>query len=62
MQHNPYGPDEKYIKRPLDCFLSLFALVTLFPIIGVIAILVRIKLGFPTVSYTHLTLPTTSRV
>lgn len=47
MQHNPYGPYEKYIKRPLDCFLSLFALVTLFPIIGVIAILVRIKLGFP---------------
>lgn len=45
--HKPYGPYEKYIKRPLDCVLASMALIVLFPVIGVIAILVRIKLGSP---------------
>lgn len=38
---------EKYIKRPQDFVLSLIALLLLSPILLVIAILVRIKLGSP---------------
>ncbi|MBQ3796618.1 MAG: sugar transferase [Butyrivibrio sp.] len=41
------GPYEKFIKRPLDFLLSLFALIVLSPILLVTAILVRIKLGSP---------------
>ena len=47
MQHTPYGPYERFIKRPLDFLLSLFALTVLSPILIVIAILVRMKLGSP---------------
>lgn len=46
-KHKPYGSYEKYIKRPLDCILSGVALVLLSPILGIIAILVRCKLGSP---------------
>lgn len=45
--HKPYGPYERFFKRPLDCFLSVIALVFLFPIIVFVALLVRIKLGSP---------------
>ena len=38
-KHKPYGLYEKYIKRPQDFLLSLFAFVVLSPV---------------TVSYTHL--------
>ncbi len=38
---------EKFIKRPQDLILSLIALVILSPILLLIAILVRIKLGSP---------------
>ena len=31
MQHKYYGPYEKYIKRPLDCFLATCAFVVLSP-------------------------------
>lgn len=37
----------KYIKRLLDIILSLFAIVILFPVLLILAILVRIKLGSP---------------
>lgn len=37
----------KYIKRLLDFILSLFAIIGLSPILLVVAILVRIKLGSP---------------
>lgn len=47
MQHKPYGPYEKYIKRPLDCLLSGLAIVILSPVMLVTAFLVRIKLGTP---------------
>lgn len=43
------GPYEKYIKRPLDFLLSLISLMVLSPLILIIAILVRIKLGKPVV-------------
>lgn len=46
-KHKPYGPYEKYIKRPLDCILSSMALIVLSPVIGVTALLVRTKLGSP---------------
>ena len=49
MRHRPYGPYEKYIKRPLDCVLAAFALLILSPLLGVVALLVRVKLGAPVI-------------
>ena len=46
-KHKAYGIYEKYIKRVLDFWLSLIALVLLSPILGITAILVRTKLGSP---------------
>ncbi len=43
--HKPFGPYERFVKRPLDCVLATTALVVLSPIIVVTAILVRTKLG-----------------
>ena len=45
--HHPYGKYEKYMKRPLDAFLSTGALIVFSPIMIITAILVRIKLGSP---------------
>ncbi len=45
--HEPYGPYEKFIKAPLDCFLATCAVIVLFPVLGIIALLVRRKLGCP---------------
>ena len=45
--HKPYGPYEKYIKRPLDAFLATGALIVFSPILLITAILVRVKLGSP---------------
>lgn len=45
--HKPYGVYERFIKRPLDCFLATFALIVLAPVLCVIALLVRINLGSP---------------
>ncbi len=47
MSHKPFGPYERFFKRPLDCFLAGLALIILSPLIGVTALLVRIKLGSP---------------
>lgn len=38
---------EQYVKRPLDCVLSMGAFAVLSPIMGVTALLVRTKLGLP---------------
>lgn len=46
-KHKPYGPYEKYIKRLMDCFLSVLAIIILSPILFLIAILIKIKLGSP---------------
>ena len=46
-KHKPYGPDEKYIKRPQDFLCALAATIVLSPVMGVTAILVRTKLGTP---------------
>ena len=45
--HEPYGPYEKYIKRPQDFLCALAATIVLSPVMLVTAILVRIKLGTP---------------
>ncbi len=47
MQHKPYGPYERFVKRPLDLLLSSTTLVILSPIMAITAILVRKKLGSP---------------
>lgn len=47
MNHKPYGIYEKYIKRPLDFVIALFALVALAPVFALVAILVKTKLGSP---------------
>lgn len=46
-KHKPYGPYERFLKRPMDCFLATCALVVLSPVFGITAILVRKKLGSP---------------
>lgn len=46
-QHKPYGLYEKYIKRPLDVFLAILAIIILSPVLLITAILVRFKLGSP---------------
>ena len=38
---------EKYIKLPQDIFLAAMALLVLSPVLLVVAILVRVKLGYP---------------
>lgn len=45
--HQPYGLYEKYIKRPMDAFLSSGALIVLSPVLLVTAALVRFRLGTP---------------
>ena len=45
--HKLFGPYERFIKRFLGAFLSTGALIVLSPILLVIAILVRVKLGSP---------------
>lgn len=43
------GVYEKYIKRPLDFLLSLIAIIILSPLLLIVAILVRVKLGSPVI-------------
>ena len=47
MTHKPYGPYEKYLKRPQDFLCALLATIVLSPIILITAILVAVKLGRP---------------
>lgn len=47
LQHKPYGVYERFVKRPLDCFLSTGALIVFSPILAVTAFLVKTKLGSP---------------
>ena len=47
--HKPYGIYEKYIKRPLDFILAFGAMIVLSPVLGILAILVKIKLGSPVI-------------
>lgn len=47
MKHKPYGLYEAYIKRIQDFICALIAMILLSPILLVVAILVRKKLGSP---------------
>ena len=47
MLHKPYGLYERLFKRPLDAFLATVALIVLSPVLLVVCIIVRIKLGTP---------------
>lgn len=47
MNHKPYGPYERFIKRPQDFLCALLATIVLSPVMLITAILVRIKLGSP---------------
>lgn len=48
-KHKPYGPYEKFIKRPLDVICALLALIVFCWLYGIVAILVRVKLGSPVI-------------
>lgn len=45
--HKMHGPYERFVKRPLDAFLSTGALIVLSPVLLVTGLLVGIKLGSP---------------
>lgn len=45
--HKPYGPYEKYIKRPLDILCAAAALLVFWWLYLIVAVLVRVKLGSP---------------
>jgi lipopolysaccharide/colanic/teichoic acid biosynthesis glycosyltransferase len=47
MKHKPYGLYEAYIKRIQDFICALMAVIILSPILLIVAILVRTKLGSP---------------
>ncbi len=47
MNHKMYGPYERFIKRPQDFLCALLATILLSPILAIVAILVRVKLGSP---------------
>lgn len=48
-QHKPYGPYEKYFKRPIDIICALLAIIVFSWLYIIIAIMVRVKLGSPVV-------------
>ena len=48
-EHSPYGPYEKYVKRPMDFFLSVVAIIVLSPVFLITAFLVRVNLGSPVI-------------
>lgn len=49
IQGHKAGFYEKYIKRPQDFILALFALILLSPLMGALAILVAVRMGTPVV-------------
>ena len=49
MEKHKKGFYEKFIKRPQDFLLALMALIVLSPVMLVVAVLVRIKLGSPVI-------------
>ena len=46
-QHKPYGPYERYFKRPIDIVCALFAIIVFSWLYIIVAILVRVNLGAP---------------
>lgn len=46
-KHMPYGPYERFFKRPIDKICSLLAIIVFSWLYIIVAILVRVKLGSP---------------
>lgn len=46
-KHQPYGPYERFFKRPIDIFCALAAIIVFSWLYIIVAILVRVKLGSP---------------
>lgn len=46
-KHKPYGPYEKYFKRPIDILCALAAIIVFSWLYIIVAILVKVKLGSP---------------
>ena len=46
-RHIPFGPYEKFLKRPIDILCSLAAIIVFSWLFLIVAVLVRIKLGSP---------------
>lgn len=46
-KHIPYGPYERFIKRPIDILCALAAIIVFSWLYIIVAILVRVKLGSP---------------
>lgn len=49
MTHIPFGPYEKYIKRPLDLIISFVVLILFWWVLAIVAVLVRVNLGSPVI-------------
>lgn len=47
MKHKPYGIYEAYVKRIQDFICALMAIIILSPVLLIVAMLVKIKLGSP---------------
>ena len=45
--HKPYGPYERFLKRPIDILCALAAIIVFSWLYVIVAILVRVKLGSP---------------
>ena len=48
-RHRPYGPYERYVKRPLDAAVSFFVIILCFPVFLIIGLLVKARLGSPVI-------------
>lgn len=46
-KHKPYGPYEKFFKRPIDFVCGVLAVTVFCWLYAIVAILVRVKLGSP---------------
>ncbi len=49
LRHKPYGVYERFVKRPLDCFLATGAFIVFSPILAITALLVKKNLGSPVI-------------
>lgn len=46
-KHKPYGPYERFMKRPLDILCALAAIIVFGWLYLILAVLIRVKLGSP---------------
>ena len=50
---SPCGPYERWLKRPMDCVLSVLALAVLSPLLLIISVLIRKDMGSPVLFKQH---------